>query len=63
MIPTELTMWILVLTGTIGLVNIVMFAWIIKLFYRSLNLQRDIINQIRHRANAQAGILELEDED
>ncbi|KKL76354.1 hypothetical protein LCGC14_2045740 [marine sediment metagenome] len=63
MIPVELTMWILILTGVIGLTNIVLMALVMRLFYRSLNLQKDILNQIRHLANAQAGLLELEDDD
>ena len=63
MIPVELTIWILVITGTIGLVSIVLLACIVKLLYRGLDLDRDIINQIRHLANAQAGLLELEDDD
>ena len=63
MIPVELTIWILILTGVIGLTNIVLMALVMRLFYRSLDLQKDILNQIRHLANAQAGILELEDDD
>ncbi len=63
MIPVELTMWILVLTGVIGLSNIVLMALILKLFYRSFNRQTDILNQIRYLAMANSGILELEDDD
>ncbi len=63
MIPVELTMWILILTGVIGLTNIVLMALILKLFYRSFNRQTDILNQIRYLAMANSGILELEDED
>ena len=63
MIPIELTMWILVLTGVIGLANIVLMALILKLFYRSFDRQTDILNQIRYLAMANSGILELEDED
>ena len=63
MIPVELTMWILILTGVIGLTNIVLLALILKLFYRSFNRQTDILNQIRHLGMAASGILELEDDD
>ena len=63
MIPVELTMWILILTGVIGLTNIVLMALILKLFYRSFDRQTDILNQIRYLAQANSGILELEDED
>ena len=63
MIPVELTMWILVLTGTIGLANIVLLALILRLFYKSFDRQTDILNQIRYLAQANSGILELEDED
>ena len=63
MIPVELTMWILILTGVIGLTNIVLMALILKLFYRSFDRQTDILNQIRYLAMANSGILELEDED
>ncbi len=63
MIPVELTMWILILTGVIGLTNIVLMALILKLFYRSFDRQTDILNQIRYLAQANSGILELEDDD
>ena len=63
MIPVELTMWILVLTGVIGLTNIVLMILILKLFYRSFDRQTDILNQIRYLAMANSGILELEDDD
>ena len=63
MIPVELTMWILILTGVIGLTNIVLMALILKLFYRSFDRQTDILNQIRYLAMANSGILELEDDD
>ena len=63
MIPVELTMWILILTGTIGLTNIVLMSLILKLFYRSFDRQTDILNQIRYLAQANSGILELEDDD
>ena len=63
MIPVELTMWILILTGIIGLANVVLLAVIIRLLYRGLDIERDVLNQIRHFNNAQGGVLELEDED
>ncbi len=63
MIPVELTMWILMLVGAVGFVIIGLLTLGIRLFYRGLDLDRDILNQIRHLANAQAGILELEDDD
>ena len=63
MIPVELTKWILILTGTIGLVNIALLAVVIRLFYRSLDRQTDILNQIRHLGMAASGILELEEDD
>ena len=63
MIPAELTMWILILTGVIGLANVVLMSLILKLFYRSFDRQTDILNQIRYLAMANSGILQLEDED
>ena len=63
MIPIDLTMWILVLTGVIGLSNIVLMSLILRLFYKSFDRQTDILNQIRYLAMANSGILELEDED
>ncbi|KKL06918.1 hypothetical protein LCGC14_2591220 [marine sediment metagenome] len=59
----EIGLWVLVTIGSFSLINLVLLGIVIRLFYHSLDRQKDILNQIRHLGMAASGILELEDDD
>ena len=59
----EMVLWFLILIGSFSLINLTLLGVIIRVFYRSLARETDILNQIRHLGRAASGILELEEDD
>ncbi len=63
MMVDEVGVWTLIVIGAAGVFNVGLMAIVIRLLYRSVAKQTDILIQIRHLGMASSGILELEEDD